>query len=173
MELNGNADRNLPSGTPLRSHFPLFLPTAGKKVLVVGGGTIATRRVRTLCRFDWQVTVIAPELTEEAQSLAREGRILWEKREFRSEDVEGMFLVVAATDCREVNHLAGEAAKQQGIFVSVADSREECTFFFPAIAENNYVVAGIAGDGSSHRETARSAEKVRKALQQEHSSAKE
>lgn len=173
MKLNENIDMSLSSGMPLRSHFPLFLPAAGKKVLVVGGGTIATRRIRTLCRFDWQVTVVAPELTEEAQSLAEEGRILWEKREFRPEDVAGMFLVVAATDCREVNRLAGEAAKQQGIFVSVADSREECTFFFPAIAENSYVVAGIAGDGSSHKETACSAEKVRKALQQEDSAAKE
>lgn len=149
---------------PLRSHFPLFLPAAGKTVLVVGGGEIASRRIKTLCRFDWKVRVVSPEATGEVRALAEKGRISWVKRTFRSGDTEGAFLAVAATDSREVNRLVGQDARENGAYVSVADSMEECGFYFPAIAENRFVVAGIAGDGTSHRETSKAAAKVRSAL---------
>lgn len=149
---------------PLRSHFPLFLPAAGKTVLVVGGGAVASRRIKTLCRFDWKVRVVSPEATGEVRALAEKGRISWVKRTFRSGDTEGAFLAVAATGCREVNRLVGEEARRNGAYVSVADSMEECGFYFPAIAENRFVVAGIAGNGTSHRETSKAAAKVRSAL---------
>lgn len=166
-ELIGRLAGSSPQERGLWDHFPLFVPTEGKCVLVVGGGTIATRRVKTLLRFSWKVTVVSPEASVELQALAHSGELLWERRRFCEADVLGMFLVVAATDRRDVNQTVGAAAKKAGCYVSVADAREECTCYFPAIAENRQVLAGIAGNGATHRETSRAAKRIRAALGEE------
>lgn len=167
-EVAAYIDRNWAPGSAkepeLKSHFPFFLPVEGKTALVIGGGAIATRRVKTLCRFPWKITVVSPSATKEIEALALEGRLHWEQRKFLEEDLRGVFLAIAATNSREVNRLAGELAKSLGLYVSVADAREECNCYFPAVAENQHVVAGIVGDGFSHEETAKAAKKIREAL---------
>ena len=152
---------------PRRGHFPLFVPTRDRTVLVVGGGTIAGRRARTLCRFDWTVKVVAPEAGDAVRELAESGALVWEKREFEPGDLDGAYLVTAATDCREVNRRVGELARETGIFASIADAGEECSFYFPAIAETNTVVAGLAGDGRDHTAVKEAAARVRAALLEE------
>lgn len=150
--------------TPRKGHFPLFIPTKGRTVLVVGGGAIAGRRVRTLCRFDWTVKVVAPEAGDAVRELAESGALIWEKREFQPGDLDGVYLVTAATDCREVNRQVGELAREIGVFASIADAGEEGSFYFPAIAEMDTVVAGLAGDGRDHTAVKEAAARVRAAL---------
>lgn len=117
----------------MKEHFPLFISSRGKKVLVVGGGKIATRRILTLTNFEFEITVVAPNITNEIQQLADDGLVTHIQREFRNEDLDGKFLVVAATDKREINKYIGEKAKELGAYVSVADVKEECNFYFPAV----------------------------------------
>ena len=127
--------------------------------MVVGGGAVARRRAEVLARFGGEVTVIAPDWTGDVAG-AR-----WIARPYRPGDLEGAFLAVAATGDRDVNRAVGEEARARGIPVTVADRREECTFFFPALAQGGGVVAGLAGRGDDHHRTARAAAAVRRALE--------
>ena len=139
--------------------FPLFVDLTGKKVVLVGGGTIAARRIATLRLFGCQTVVIAPELKCNA------GGLTWIDRPYETGDLEGAFLAVAATNSREVNHAVWEEATRLGIPVSVADRESECSFYFPAICAGENLVAGVVSTGKDHHRTARAAREIRKVLE--------
>ncbi len=147
-----------------KTHFPLFIDSTDKTVLVVGGGRIAARRIAALSRFSFLIQVVAPEAKEEILRLAECGRIQYACRPFQDTDLDDVFLVVAATDQRQVNHHVAMLAKHCGIYASIADKREECSFYFPAIAENDKVTAGICGDGVAHQNVSAAAKKIREVL---------
>ncbi len=144
--------------TPFR--FPMFVDLSGKTVVIVGGGTIAARRIATLRLFGCRVRVIAPELKIDL------GDFDWEPRPYRTGDLRGATLAIAATDSREVNRQVGLDAGALGIPVSVADCQEECTFFFPAICTGGEVIAGVVSQGKNHHATARAARALRRTLAQ-------
>jgi len=148
-----------------RQHFPLFIDATGKTALVAGGGAIATRRVLSLLRFTFDVTVVAPEVTDELERLDAQGRIQLSRRKFEPGDLEGVFLAVAATDDRETNREIGVLARHRGIWVSVADRREECSFYFPAVAGTEEITVGVCGDGTSHHKVALAAKTIREVLE--------
>ena len=140
--------------------FPLFIDLTGKKVVLVGGGTIAARRIATLRLFGCEIEVIAPELKCSPEGLS------WKQREYATGDLEGAYLAIAATDNREVNHQVGVEAGALGIPVSVADCEGECTFYFPAICTGENLVAGVVSGGKDHHRTARAAKAIRRALEE-------
>ena len=139
--------------------FPLFIDLSGQKVVLVGGGTIAARRISTLRLFGCEIAVIAPELKCSPEGLA------WKQREYVPGDLEGACLAIAATDSREVNHQVGMEARELGIPVSVADCEGECTFYFPAICTGENLIAGVVSGGKDHHRTARAAKAIRRALE--------
>jgi glutamyl-tRNA reductase len=165
--------RERASGAERLSHFPLFVGCAGRRALVVGGGKIAARRVAALSRFSFGITVVSPECREEIRALAESGRIELLERRFEDEDLDGAFLVVAATDSREVNHRAAVLAKHRGVFASIADCAGECTFFFPALAESGNITVGVCGDGSDHHGVAAAAKTIREVLHEKSSDHRE
>lgn len=142
-------------------HFPLFLNIENKKAVVIGGGKIALRRINTLLKFDLQLTVVSPRVEEEIINLAHNKKLNLLQKEYQKEDLQGAFLAIAATNQREINHQIGVVAKSFGIFVSVADCKDECDFFFPAIITEEEKVIAIAGDGSDHKSVAQTASKIR------------
>lgn len=148
--------RDLPR-RPLR--FPLFLDLTGKLVVLVGGGVIAQRRIGTLRNFGCQIKVVSPRLLPDPEGLC------WVPREYRTGDLQGAVLAIAATSSREVNHRVGQDAKALGIPVSVADCEAECSFYFPAICLGEDLVAGVTSSGKDHRKTARAAKEIRKLLE--------
>ena len=138
------------------SRFPLFVDLTGRRCVIVGGGAIAQRRAAVLSRFGAAVTVIAPTWTGDVPGVD------WQA----PGDLKGAFLAVAATNDRSVNRQVGEEARALGIPVTVADCREECTFFFPAVCEGGGVTAGlISRHGTDHHRAARAAKAVRQALE--------
>lgn len=139
--------------------FPLFLDLTGQKVVLVGGGNIALRRVRTLQQCGADVVVIAPTLHPDMPTVTHISR------PYRPGDLNGAVLAVAATDCRDVNKQVAQEAKDRGIPISVADDPAACTFFFPALCVGNRLVAGVVGDGSDHAKTARTARQIRALLE--------
>lgn len=141
-------------------HFPLFVDLHGKTVVVVGGGAIACRRIRALGEFGAHVVVIAPRWDEPLAGMTHLAR------PYAPGDLAGAFLAVAATDDRQVNRAVGEEARALGIPVSVADRREECTFFFPALCTGAGLVAGVVSAGADHKQTARGAKAIREVLTQ-------
>src|SRR4051794_15189750 len=79
------------------------LKLSGRRCVVVGGGEIGLEKVEGLLACDADVVLVAPEAVAELQELAHEGSIAWERREYRPEDLEGTFLVIASTDDTDVN----------------------------------------------------------------------
>lgn len=149
---------------PAKEFFPLFISSPGKKALIIGGGHVAARRINTLRHFSFEILVVAPEVTTEIEALRQQQQLTLLRREFRDDDLQGCFLAVAATDDREVNRRIGELAAQAGIWVSVADRHEECSFLFPAIALNEQIVAGLTSEGQSHQAVRQAARRVRETL---------
>ena len=147
-------------------YFPVFVDLSDKKVVVVGGGAIATRRVCTLLPFVEELIVIAPEVTREIENLSREGRVHLYRRNYEKEDVRNVYLLVAATNVREINEEIGRDGKEAGCFVSVADNKEECTVLFPGIAfdREQGVVVGVTASGRNHKLAKKLTEKIKSTL---------
>ena len=173
-ELQRHIDENFPSLRENSSsdelvrmadfpRFPLFVSLSGKTVTVVGAGKIASRRIKVLLEYGARIRVIAPQICEEIRALSGSLEII--EREYERRDVSGSFMVIAATDSREVNQKAGSDAKAEGIQVSVADSREECSFYFPAVIRKGGISIGLVSDGSDHAAAARTAGELREYLQ--------
>ena len=141
-------------------NFPMFVDLHGKKVVVVGGGNIAQRRIGVLLDFGADVTIVAPR-TQKVPECAR-----YLERGYESGDLKGAYFAVTATDCREVNHRVYLDAQALGIPISVADCLSECTFFFPAICKGDNLVAGVVSDGTDHHKTARAARAIRRTLEE-------
>ncbi|WP_455716033.1 precorrin-2 dehydrogenase/sirohydrochlorin ferrochelatase family protein [Anaerosporobacter sp.] len=133
------------------AYFPIFINLIEKRVVVVGGGEVATRRVQTLCSFGCNIEVIAPEISDSLIKLVKEEKIVWHARKYQQEDVCGATIVVTATNRREINQLVGRECTTLSIPVSVADSKEESTFYFPGIAKEDSVVVGVTASGTNHR----------------------
>lgn len=150
------------NNTPKNSHFPLFVAIKGKKVVVVGGGTIAERRVNTLIKFNADIYVVSHSFTPPLQRLYEQKSISIKLGSYDSKDIENAALVIAATNDRCVNHTVFLDCNKMNIPVSVADNREECSFYFPAIFEIEGIVGGlISKSGNDHKLAKSVAEKIR------------
>jgi len=149
-----------------KSFFPLFIDISGKMALIVGGGNVAERRVKTLASFGVDITVISPNVTEYIESASSLELIRLLKRKYQDGDVAAVnpFLVIAATDNSQVNHSVMTEAKSRNILVSVADCRDDCTFYFPAIAENDSHIAGLVSKNGDHAGVKLLAEKIREVI---------
>lgn len=147
-----------------RTYFPIFINLINKRVVVIGGGVIATRRVQTLCSFGCNIEVIAPEVSEPLKSLVKEEKITWHARPYQEGDVVGATIVVSATNQRIVNRKVGQECVRLSIPVSVADSKEESTFYFPGIAKEDAVVVGVSASGTDHKLAKRVTDGIRIAL---------
>ena len=147
--------------------FPVFIELQGKKVLVAGGGKIAARRIKALAEFGALVTAAAPQICDEVRSLWEAGRIRWENRPVKREDVEDAFLVIAATDSREANHQVVLWCREAGVPVNAADKKEECDFYFPGIVARDNVVIGVTAGGTDHRKAREVREKIERLLEEE------
>lgn len=147
--------------------FPLFVDLADRKILVVGGGKIASRRVETLCRFGGDITVVAPGMEKILEKLARDGKVRLIRRAYRQEDIRGAWMVLAATDDRELNEEIRRQAKKEGAWVNVASDQELCDFHFPGIVKKDPVVVGINAQGADHRLARRVRERIQRLLDEE------
>lgn len=141
--------------------FPLFLDLTGKKVAVIGGGAIALRRVRTLLRFGADITVTAPEI--DPALLALDG-VDCRSRCYTAADVQGAFLVLAATDDPLRNRAITADARAAGILANNASDQTDSDFFFPAVAVQEEICVGVCGTGRDHHAVARTAAKIRRLL---------
>ena len=151
------------------SFFPLFIDVSQFKTMFIGGGRIAERRIETLRQFGAHIIVIAPEITDRLKQLVVDSQIAWQKREYQEGDLEDpeIGLAIVATNDREVNQRAAMEARKADIPVSVADCKEESTFYFPGIARKGHIVAGVTASGLDHKAAARVTGQIRKLLEEE------
>lgn len=129
--------------------FPLFANLQGRRVLVVGGGDVAARKVQLLLEAGADVLVGAPALTPALADLAAEGRILGVAGAFQREWLDQAWLVIAATDDRSVNAAVAAAARSRRIFCNVVDDAERSTFQVPSIVDRSPLVVAISSSGAA------------------------
>jgi precorrin-2 dehydrogenase/sirohydrochlorin ferrochelatase len=121
----------------------------GRRCLVVGGGEIGLEKVEGLLACDGDVVLVAPEAEPELQRLASEGSIRWEQREYEPSDLEGSFLVIAATDDSERNIAIYHDAEHRAMLVNVVDVPPLCNFILPAIIRSGPLAIAISTAGAS------------------------
>ena len=137
-------------------YFPMFVDLTDKKVVVVGAGTIAKRRIRTMAEFTSRLVVIAPEV-----------KLTILRKTYQQEDICDAAMVIAATSDSKVNQEIYAACKCLGIPVNVYKDKTKCDFFFPGVATFEHVVVGVSSSGREQRKSRGLAEKIQGFLKEE------
>jgi uroporphyrin-III C-methyltransferase len=131
------------------SLLPIFLKLEGRRVLVVGAGTVALDKVTSLLRTGTRLTVVAPAAKAEIRGLEAEGRLEWVRRAFEPADIDGQNAVIAATDVPEVNAAVYRAAVERGVWCNSVDDIPHCDFFFGAVVRRGELQIAISTAGES------------------------
>lgn len=151
----------------VRRKFPLFMDLGTWRILTVGGGPIARRRVQTLLEFQpGQLVVVAKQLDTAFEKWKSLPNVSVYERAYREEDLENCQMVLAATDDKELNKRIGRACRDRGILVNVASDQEMCDFHFPGIAVEGTVTVGINAAGLDHRLAKRTREQIQAFLKE-------
>lgn len=129
--------------------FPMFLWLEGRSCLVVGAGVIGEPKIGSLLASGASVRVIAPQASAAAAEWARAGAITWEARDFKTSDLDGVFLVIAATSSRDVNETIFREARRRNILCNVVDDPEHCDFYYPAVVRRGDLQLAISTNGQS------------------------
>jgi siroheme synthase-like protein len=125
------------------------LRLTGRRCLVVGGGDVGLEKVEGLLACDGSVTLVAPAAHPELERLAAEGSIEWHRRTYEPGDLEGAFMVIAATNDSEVNIGVFEDAERRAMLVNVVDVPPLCNFILPAIVRSGPLAIAISTAGAS------------------------
>ncbi|MBK5219931.1 MAG: bifunctional precorrin-2 dehydrogenase/sirohydrochlorin ferrochelatase [Thermoleophilia bacterium] len=126
------------------------LKLTGRRCLVVGGGDIGLEKVEGLLACGGDVTLIAPSAHPELEALAEERSIAWERRPYGGDaDLEGIFMVIAATDDSEVNIGVFDDAEKRAMLVNIVDVPPLCNFILPAIVRTGPLAIAISTAGAS------------------------
>jgi precorrin-2 dehydrogenase / sirohydrochlorin ferrochelatase len=131
------------------SLFPIFLKLTGRTCLVVGGGFVGEGKIRTLLPTGARLRVVARQATPAVVSWAESGRIAWEARSFTPADLDGVFLVIAATSSVEVNDVVFREAQRRGALCNVVDDPLRCDFYYPALVSRGSLQIAISTEGQS------------------------
>jgi len=132
------------------AYFPMFVDLTDANCLIVGGGTVALRKVQVLLDFGARVHVIAKEISMEIAALSEEtDHLLLEQREFTPFDLQDRKLVVVSTSNSELNSQISTMCKEGGIPVNVVDDKEKCTFIFPSYVKEQNLVGAFSSGGNS------------------------
>lgn len=135
--------------------YPVNLNIYNKKVLVVGGGVIATRKTERLLERGANVTLVAPEITEKINGFIKKSRIEWVQREYKAGDESGAFAVFCAVSSEKKNLKMEEGLSKRcvkkNILINIADKPELCTFTLPALVSRGEFDIAIFTGGLSPR----------------------
>lgn len=129
--------------------YPLFLDLSNKPVVVIGAGSVATRKIRTLLRANAMVTVISPSATAPIRRLIQAKRMRWVRRPYRPGDLRGARLVIAATDDLAINQTICVEAKRRNLLVNCIAPPSAGNFFVPSLVRRAGISLAISTDGAS------------------------
>ena len=125
------------------------LNLTGRRCLVVGAGAVGLEKIEGLLAGDATVGVVAPEADSEVAELAESGAIEWRRRRYSPDDLDGCFLVVAATSDTDVNIAVYNDAEARSMLVNVVDVPPLCNFILPAVVRRGPIVIAISTAGAS------------------------
>ena len=130
-------------------YFPIFLDLKGQPCLVVGGGSVALRKIELLARAGAKITVIAPEINDAIRTKQSPGNLTIVEKKFEPFDLKEFKLVISATNDEACNTLVADTAQEQGTPVNVVDNPALSSFIFPAIVDRSPLVAAVTSGGSA------------------------
>lgn len=131
------------------SFYPVNLQINNRSCLVVGGGSVAERKVRSLLAAGASVTVLSPDITESLADMVQEGRITYISHCYQHGDIGGFFIVICATNNKEVNQRIAVEANQAGALVNVIDAPEDGNFVVPSTIARGDLLITVSTNGKS------------------------
>jgi len=133
----------------LLEYYPIFLKLAGRKCLVVGGGSVAERKVQALARCGADIYIVSPQLSPGLKQMSDTGRIHHRAGFYHVTDLKDAFLVISATDDDEANSAVAADCAAQNIAVNVVDDPERCSFVVPSVVHRGDFKLAISTGGNS------------------------
>jgi precorrin-2 dehydrogenase/sirohydrochlorin ferrochelatase len=127
-------------------YFPVFLNLHGKKVVVIGGGQVAERKIHALLKVCKDITVISPAVTKMIERMGQSGEIKLMQRQYRKDDVRKAFLAVAATDSFNINQ---QVSRDAPCLVNVVDMPDLCNFIVPSVIKRGALTIAVSTSGIS------------------------
>lgn len=127
--------------------FPLFIKMDGRKVMVIGGGSVALRKIRILTDYGADIRIISGEVRDELKMLAEAGRLEWQKENLTEHNLDYLaeaFLVICASDDKALNKMAADYCQMRHILVDCANPGEVSDCVFPSVVRRGNVVVGIS-----------------------------
>jgi precorrin-2 dehydrogenase / sirohydrochlorin ferrochelatase len=128
--------------------YPIMLNVTNQRVVVIGGGKVAERKIHGLLEAKAKITVVAPTITTGIQQLAATGKLIWRQKTFSPDDLEEAWVVIAATNNRDVNKAVAKAAKPYQL-INIADDPERSNFHVPAVIRSGRLTIAISTGGAS------------------------
>ena len=133
----------------MTTFYPVFLNLTGRRCVIIGGGQVAEGKVSKLLDSGAKIIVISPDATQGIRDYADSGQIEYSLRKYQEGDLNGAFLVVAATNDRVVNQEIFEEAEKSGILLNAVDDMPRCSFIAPSIVEKGPITVAISTGGAS------------------------
>ena len=130
-------------------YYPIYIDIEDRDVVIIGGGNVCARKAETMMKYGARVTVVSPELTDEIEQWAREGKLAIKRKHYEESDVDGANIVIASTDDQRVNEQIAADCRRRRIPVNVVDVTPLCEFIVPAIVEKGSVNIAISTGGKS------------------------
>ena len=130
-------------------YYPASLNINGRKCLVVGGGQIALRKVLSLLEHGAVVEVISPTLCPELEDMARKNEVRAVTREYRPDDLNGVFIAIIATNDSKINRKIANEARKKLVLVNVVDDADYCDFIAPSYIRRGFISIAISTSGKS------------------------
>ncbi|WP_052995810.1 NAD(P)-binding protein [Staphylococcus aureus] len=131
---------------------PLMIDLTNKNVVIVGGGTVASRRAQTLSQYVEHMTVISPTITEKLQNMVDKGVGIWKGKEFEPSDIVDAYLVIAATNEPRVNEAVKQTLPEHALFNNVGDASNG-NVVFPSALHRDKLTISVSTDGASPKLT--------------------
>lgn len=129
--------------------FPMFLKLSNRPCLVVGAGAIAESKIASLLDAGGRVRVVAPEATPQVRAWAQSKTLDWHQRPFEPADLDGMFLVIAATSSTELHELIFAEATRRAVLCNIVDVPSLCHFYYPSVVQRGALQIAISTAGQS------------------------
>ncbi|MGO4886971.1 NAD(P)-binding protein [Anaerobacillus sp. MEB173] len=132
----------------MKQNYPVLLNLDGRKIIVIGGGTIAERKVQGILETGAMVDVVSPDITEELKRLVSEKKITWKQKEFKKKDLEDAFIVIAATNNSNINKCVYDSILPHQL-INIVDRPDLCSFHVPSVIRRGKLVITVSTSGAS------------------------
>ncbi len=123
---------------------PIYYEIKNKPCLVVGGGKVASRKIRLLLSAGASVTLVSPQNCDEISGMVNENKIVWQQRDFSETDINGQALIIASTNNEQVNLAIAELAQQHNIPCNLVDNPDKGSFIMPSIIDRSPVIVAVS-----------------------------